>query len=154
MKDKRGSAVLLLGLLFISGFFIFTVFLLEFLVLQAEMEKAQDAVTAACLAALGEINQEALSYNIVEIDPAAAEATFLAYLEDNLQVPGASVEEFAVYNQADLPAVCSSGNTLNETSIHAVVPITLNRPVFKGLFGSVYKFTIHVDCNNTLRKEE
>lgn len=150
MKDKRGSAVLLLGILFIFGFFIFSTFIMEFMVLKIEMEKAQDAVTAACLAALGEINQEALGYNIIEIDPDAAEATFLAYLEDNLQVPGATVEEFAVYNQADLPAVCPSGNTLSEASIHAVVPITLNRPVLKGLFGSFYNFTIHVDCDNTL----
>lgn len=151
MKDKRGSAVMLLGLLFIFGFFLFSLIVLDYMVMKTNMEKAKDAVTAACLAALGELNQEALGYNIIEIDPAAAEATFLTYLESNLQgLSSIVVEEFQVYNQDELPAVCPSGNTLTEPSIHVVVPITLDRPALRGLLGATYNFTIHVDCDNTL----
>ena len=150
MNDKRGSAVLLLGTLFIFSFFILSMFVMDYMVLKAQMQKSQDAVTAACLAASGQINQEALSYNVIEIDSAAAEATFLTYLDDNLQVTGAMVEEFVVYNQSDLPAVCSSGNTLTKPSVHVIVPITLARPALRGLLGATYNFTIHIDCNNTL----
>jgi len=151
MKDKRGSAVMLLGTLFIFSFFFLSLFVLDFMVLKSKMEKAQDAITAACLAALSELNQEALSYNIIEMDSSAAEAAFLLYLEANLlDVSSAEVEEFQVYNQADLPAVCPSGQQLSEPAIHTIVPITLDRPALRSLLGATYTFRIHVDCDNTL----
>lgn len=151
MKDKRGSAVMLLGLLFIFGFFLFSLIVLDYIVMKTNMEKSKDAVTAACLAGLGELNQEALSYNIIEIDLVAAEATFRSYLEDNLQgISSTVVEEFQVYNRDDLPVICTNGNTLTNSSIHTVVPITLNRTVLRGLLGDNYSFRIHVDCDNTL----
>lgn len=153
MKDKSGSAVMLLGLLFIFGLFLFTLITLDYMVLKTNMEKSKDAVTAACLAGLGEINQEALSYNIIELEHASAEATFLTYLEDNIEDISNSppvVEEFIIYNESDLPAVCPGGKTLNYPAIHTVIQITLDRPILSGILGSGYIFRIHYDGISSL----
>ena len=117
------------------------------------MDKSKDAVTAACLAGIGEINQEALGYNVLEIDADNAEAAFAAYLQNNIQGIISTlpvIEDFVVYNRGDLPVVCANGNTLNDPSIHTVVKITLKRPVLSGLLGDNYTFKIHLDCNNVL----
>ena len=153
LRDKSGSAVLLLGLLWIFCLFIFSMFILDFMVLKTNMEKSKDAVTAACLAAVGEINREALGYNIIEIDEIAAEATFIEYLNINLEgivLEPPIVEEFVVYNTEDLPATCPAGKIMDEPSIHTLVQLSVSRPALVGLFGGNYTFKIHFDCDNTL----
>ena len=59
MKDERGAVPILLGFLFFSCFFGFGLVVLDFMILKANMERCNDAVTAAGLAALGELNEEA-----------------------------------------------------------------------------------------------
>ncbi len=144
---------MLLGLLFIFSFFLLSMMVLDYMVLKTNMEKAKDAVMASCLAASGEIDQEALSYNVLEIDENEAEATFISYLHDNIQricVDLPVIEEFEVYNQDDLPAVCSCGNSLESPAIHTIVRMTLKRPVLGGLLGDNYPFRIHIDSDVVL----
>lgn len=149
--DERGSAGGLLAIFIVSVVFIFGLFLMDFALLRTNIGKARNAVTAAGLAALAEINEEALAYNTVEIEAIAAETTFLIYLLENLDgLTDEGIEEFIVYNPSDLPAVCPRGVPINETSIHVVIPVTVDRPILKSIFGDTFSFKIHLDINNVL----
>lgn len=121
--------------------------------LKTNMERAKDAIDAALLAGLEKVNQEALSYNVIEFDKAAIQAAFISYLQDNMEGISAAppvIEEFAVYNPEDLPATCSRGFTVNEPSVHLVMRVVLNRPVLGGLLGENYSFRVHLDFGNSL----
>jgi len=144
---------MLLGFLFILSFFLFSLIILDHMMLKTNMEKAKDAIDAALLAGLERVNQEALSYNVIEFDKAAVQATFTSYLQDNMAGIAAAppvIEEFAVYNPEDLPATCSRGCMVNEPSVHLVMRVVLNRPVLGGLFGEKYRFRVHLDFGNAL----
>ena len=52
MKDKKGSAIMLLGLLFIFSFFLLSLIVLDFMILKTNMDKSKDAVTAPDLTEL------------------------------------------------------------------------------------------------------
>ena len=153
MKDKRGSAIMLLGFLFILSFFLFSLIILDHMILKTNMERAKDAIDGALLAGLEKVNQEALSYNVIEFDKAAVQATFTSYLQDNIAgicTAPPVIEEFAVYNREDLPTICSRGFTVNEPSVHLVMRVILNRPVLGGLLGENYSFRVHLDFGNSL----
>ena len=153
MRDKRGSAIMLLGFLFILSFFLFSIIVLDYMILKTNIEESKDAIDAACLAGLERINQEALSYNIIEYDKAAVEATFLSYLHDNIteitSIPP-EIEELEVYNREDLPVVCPSGYAFNEPAIHIVIRVNLTRPALSGLLGENYNYRLHLDFGGVL----
>jgi Flp pilus assembly protein TadG len=161
MKDKRGSGTLIFGLLFLIPFMIFTLFLVESRLLYLEKNIVDDAVVAAGLAALSEVNPIDAAYGDYSLNPSEARRIFDEYLKDNLKLdnsfnplPGSvaispvRVEDFRVYNPDDLPAECPSGTVLKNTSIHAVVSLKVRRPALRGLFGDEVDIVVHRDVDN------
>ncbi|WP_422445310.1 hypothetical protein [Thermoanaerobacterium sp. DL9XJH110] len=167
MKDKRGSGSLILGLLFLIPFFVFSVFLIESKYLYTTRAVADDAVVAAGLAALKSNNPYDAAYGEYVLDPSAARITFDEYLKKNMKLddafnplPGSvaagtvRIDEFRVYNPGDYPATCPWGVSINRTAIHVVVRFQVKRPALTGLFGETVNVTIHRDVDNFYRLEE
>lgn len=151
MKDRRGSAVLLLGLLFFFIIFIFGMYLMEYRILLAQKDKINDALVGAELAALGTVDREKLGYWIFELPENEARTVFEAYFFENLQdvcVGLPVVNEFIVFNHDDVPSVCPSGNIIEEPAVHAVITVTVKRPVLRGLLGDTVEFTLHKDSDD------
>jgi len=167
MRDKRGSGSLILGLLFLIPFFIFSVFLVESKYLYTTKAIADDAVVAAGLAALKSTNPYDAAYGEYYLDTSAARDTFNEYLKANMKLddgynplPGSvaagtvRIDEFRVYDPGDYPTICPWGVPINKTSIHVVVRFQVKRPGLRGLFGSMVNVTIHRDIDNFYVLEE
>ena len=161
MRDDKGVATLIFGLLFLIPFMIFAMFLVESRLLYIQRSMVDDAVVAAGLAALTEVNPIDAAYGEYSLDPTEARETFDKYLKSNLKLdnsfyplPGSiaispvRVEDFRVYNPVDLPTECPSGTALKYTTIHAVVSLKVERPALKGLFGNEVDIVGHRDVDN------
>lgn len=142
---------MLLGLLFFFIVFFAGLAAVEFRILLTMRDKINDALTGAELAALGTADRDKLGYGIVELPLNEAGAAFESYLAANLQgvaVEPPVIEEFIVFNPGDYPALCPRGSLIEETAVHAVISVTVERPLFKGLFGERAVFTIHKDSDD------
>lgn len=151
LTEKKGSAILLAGVMFAVVVFNFGLYVLEHKALLIQKEKIDDAVIGAQLAALGTADLESLSYGELVIPETNARNVFEVYLMENLgDIPAGPVEieEFIVYNPGDYPTTCPEGNQITETSIHTVVTVPVERPVFKGVLGGTVDITIHRDSDS------
>jgi len=167
MKDKRGSGTIIFGLLFLIPFMTFSMFLIESKFLMSLKNAADDAVTAAALAALKSTNPIDIAYGEYMLDTDAARNTFYEYLRKNMKldvgmnpIPGSFaagpvyVDEFIVYNPGSYPTFCPRGTYIQNTAIHVVVRFKTRRPVLKGLFGEYVDITIHRDVDNYYNLQE
>lgn len=167
MRDKKGSGVLIFGLLFLIPFMTFSMFLIESKLLYTEKSMADDAIVAAGLAALKSNNPYDAAYGEYYLDPAAARNTFNQYLKANMKLddsynplPGSvaagpvRIDEFQVYNPGDFPTTCPWGVSINRTAIHVVVKFQVKRPALTGLFGKTVNVTIHRYVDNFYSLEE
>lgn len=167
MKDKRGSGTIIFGLLFLIPFMTFSLFLIESRLLYTVKNAADDAVTAAALAALKSNNPVDIAYGEYLLDTNAARDTFYEYLRKNMKLddgmnplPGSVVagpvyvEEFAIYNPGSYPAFCPRGTYIKNTAIHVVVKFRAKRPALKGLFGDNVDIVIHRDVDNFYNLQE
>ena len=161
MKDKKGSAVLIFGLLFLIPLFMFSFWIIESKLLNTQYNMADDAVVSAGLGALRSTNTVDLAYGEYNLDPDTARETFYDLLRKNMKLdyyfrpmPGSIavgpvfVSEFRVYNPGDYPTECPRGTPINNTSIHVVVKFKVKRPVLRGMFGQTVDMTIHRDVDN------
>ncbi|WP_187286582.1 hypothetical protein [Thermosediminibacter oceani] len=167
MKDKRGSGTIIFGLLFLIPFMTFSLFLIESRLLYTVKNAADDAVTAAALAALKSTNPVDIAYGEYMLDINTARETFYEYLRKNMKLdagmnplPGSIaagavyVEEFTVYNPGSYPTFCSRGTYIQNTAIHVVVRFKTRRAALKGLFGEYVDITIHRDVDNYYNLQE
>jgi len=167
MRDDKGVATLIFGLLFLIPFMIFAMFLVESRLLYIQRSMVDDAVVAAGLAALTEVNPIDAAYGEYSLDPTEARETFDKYLKSNLKLdnsfyplPGSiaispvRVEDFRVYNPVDLPTECPSGTALKYTTIHAIVSLKVKRPALVGLFGNEVDIVVHRDVDNYYKLSE
>ena len=167
MRDKRGSGVIVFGLLFLIPFMIFSMFLIESKLLYTEKSMADDAIVASCLAALKSNNPYDAAYGEYYLEPVAARNTFNKYLKANMKLdddynplPGSiansqvKVEDFRIYNPGDYPTACPRGVLINKTALHVVVRFQIKRPALTGLFGKTVNITIHRDVDNFYSLEE
>jgi len=151
VKDRKGSAVMLAGLLFGIVTFLFGLYILEYRSLLIMYDKIDDSVIGAELAALGTADKERLGYGDIVLPEAGARNVFDVYLATNLEGVAAgpiSVQEFIVYNPGDYPAFCPEGDEITETTIHAVVTVPVKRLAFKGLLGETVDITVHRDSDS------
>lgn len=149
--DKKGSAVMLAGLLFAVVMFTFAMYILEYKILLTVRDKIDDAIVGAQLAAFGTADKEKLSYGKIVLPETSARNVFEVYLAANLEGIAAgpiSVDEFIIYNPGDYPTTCPRGHQITETTIHCVVTVPVKRPVFKGLLGETLNITIHRDSDS------
>ncbi|WP_227766317.1 hypothetical protein [Zhaonella formicivorans] len=169
MSSNRGSATLILGLLFFFICFSFSLFVVESKFLRLKKDLADDAVVAAGLAALKSALSENIAYGEYELDRQLAEETFIRHLANNLKLdgnlnglPGSIVagqlviESLVVYNPEDIAPglTCPSGTPVTETTIHVDLNFRVRRPVLTGLFGEYITVRIHRDVGNDYRLEE
>ncbi|WP_246110705.1 hypothetical protein [Thermosediminibacter litoriperuensis] len=167
MRDKRGSGTIIFGLLFLIPFMTFSMFLVESKFLYSIKNAADDAVTAAALAALKSVNPLDIAYGEYVLDANAARDTFYEYLRNNMKLdagmnplPGSVavgpvyVDEFIVYNPESYPAFCPRGTYIKNTAIHVVLRFKTRRPVLKGLFGEYVDITLHRDVDNYYNLQE
>jgi len=166
-KDKRGSGALIFGLFFLIPFMTFSMFLVESRFLYAVKNTADDAVTAAALAALKSNNPVDAAYGEYLLDTNAARGTFYEYLRKNMKLdagmnplPGSFaagpvyVDEFIVYNPGSYPAFCPRGTYIKNTAVHVVVRFRAKRPALRGLFGEYVDIVIHRDVDNFYSLQE
>ncbi|MDN5332126.1 MAG: hypothetical protein PWP45_1351 [Tepidanaerobacteraceae bacterium] len=167
MKDRRGSGTLIFSLLFLIPFMTFSMFLVESRLLYTVKNAADDAVTAAALAALKSTNPVDVAYGEYLLDTDAARGTFYEYLRKNMKldvgmnpIPGSFaagpvyVDEFIVYNPGSYPTFCPRGTYIQNTAIHVVVRFKTRRPALKGLFGEYVDIVIHRDVDNFYNLQE
>jgi hypothetical protein len=155
MADKKGSAVVLFGTLLAVILFTFGMLVVEWQMLLICRNKAEDALAAAELAALGTADREALGYGVMKLPEGEAWSVFLGYLIENIEqnlgrvlAGEVEIEEFIIYNPGSYPAVCPRGSEIKETAVHAVITVPIRRPVFRGLLGDTVNMTIHLDSDS------
>ena len=161
MRDKRGSATLIIGLLFLIPFMTFGFWTIESRLLNTQYNMADDAIVAAGLGALKSANPLDLAYGEYKLDPDMARDTFNDLLKKNMKLdnsfnplPGSiaispvKIEEFIIYNPGDYPTECPRGTVIQDTSIHVVVKFKVKRPVLRGMFGKTVDMTVHRDLDN------
>lgn len=167
MKDKKGSGVILLTLLFLIPLFVFSIFLIESRYLYNIKNVADDAVVSSALAALKSADSVDAAYGEYVLDKDAAKDTFYEYLKKNMKLDDnmnpmsgsvaagpVHVDEFIVYNPGDYPTYCPRETLIRNTSIHVIISFKARRPGLTGLFGRYVDIVVHRDVDNFYSLEE
>lgn len=149
LRDKRGTATSIMGavaiLTAISAFAL--VFDLGYLYLKQKTIKR--GLDYANLAAYRAIDWDLLARGEIYVHQLPAEDAFREFLQRNLHLdatlsplPGTVaagrvvMDDFIIYNSADLPATDPRGRPVTEVAIYSRITVPV-QPFFIGLFGPV-----------------
>jgi len=148
-RNQKGNANTIIGLAVIMTGVMMFALIFDIGYLYVRREAIKQALDFSNMAVYKEVDTGKLADGKLYINETPGQNTFLAYLQSNLKLDGSlkplpgsmasgqvTVVSFEIYNQNELPATDSTGNIVEEVSVHSriIMPV---QPVFSGLFTSV-----------------